>query len=185
MRAAIKDLDRYIAGNRIGKRFLFAWAASETCPSDLTIVFAFDDDYAMGVLTSSTHMAWAMSEASTLRVDLRYTPTSCFETFPWPKPDQSTKRAIGDVAAQIIKRRQEICIEKEIGLTVLYNQIDDGAWHDVAALHRQLDAEICRAYGWPTRLADQPLELKTRLAALHAERLQAQHASTSQPEPSA
>jgi hypothetical protein len=42
MRDAIAPLARYIAGNRIGKRFLYCWADRNTCPSDLTIVFAFE-----------------------------------------------------------------------------------------------------------------------------------------------
>lgn len=169
MREAIAPLDRYIAGNRIGKRFLYCWADPSTCPSDLTIVFAFDDDYSIGVLTSSAHLAWAMSEASTLRVDLRYTPTTCFETFPWPQPSDSVRAAIGTVAAALIERRQEICVERGIGLTELYNQVGEGAWTDLHDLHRDLDRAVVKAYGWPAKLAGDPLELKARLAALHAE----------------
>ncbi len=101
MRLAVAPLPRYIAGNRIGKRFLFCWADASVCPSDLTIVFAFDDDYSMGVLTSSIHGAWARSESSTLRVDLRYTPTSCFETFPWPQPDDDARDEIGNAAREL------------------------------------------------------------------------------------
>jgi len=52
MREAIAPLGRYIAGNRIGKRILLCWCEPQTCPSDLTNVFAFADYYAMGVLSS-------------------------------------------------------------------------------------------------------------------------------------
>ncbi len=168
MREAIEPLSRYIAGNRIGKRFLFCWTDASVCPSDLTIVFAFDDDYAMGVLTSSIHRAWARSESSTLRVDLRYTPTSCFETFPWPQPDNQAREEIGSIAAELLERRQAICVENEIGLTDLYNGVDEGAWSEVADLHGRLDEAVTRAYGWPVAVAHEPLEAKARLAALHA-----------------
>lgn len=171
MREAIGDLSRFIAGNRIGKRFLFSWQELTTCPSDLTIVFAFDDDYSMGILTSSTHMAWAMSEGSTLEDRPRYTPTSCFETFPWPSPGHATNESIGEIAASLVDRRQKLCVEQNIGLTDFYNQVDEGAWQEIRKLHHELDTAVCRAYGWPTNTADKPLELKTRLAALNRERV--------------
>ena len=169
MRAALDRFPRYIAGNAQGKRFLFAWADASVCPSNLTNVFAFDDDHSMGVLTSSAHIAWAMSESSTLRVDLRYTPTSCFETFPWPEPTPKQQDGIGRLSAALIERRQAICVERGIGLTELYNGVDEGAWSDLRKLHHDLDAAVLRAYGWPASIADDPLELKNRLAARHRE----------------
>lgn len=167
MRDAIRALPRYIAGNRIGKRFLYCWADASICPSDLTVVFAFEDDYAMGILTSSTHQAWAHAESSTLEDRPRYTPTSCFETFPWPGPSDAQFREIGDLARGLIERRQAICLERSIGLTDLYNQVDDGAWRDLADLHKQLDRAVASAYGWPASIAGDELEIRSRLATLH------------------
>jgi hypothetical protein len=169
MRQAIQGLSRYIAGNRIGKRFLFAWQEPNVCPSDLTNVFAFEDDYAMGVLTSVVHQTWAHSESSTLRVDLRYTPTSCFETFPWLSPDATRRERIGALAAELIAARQAITTREGIGLTDFYNALEEGAWQPVAHLHRELDDEVLRAYGFPGSLREDPLELKACLASLHAD----------------
>jgi len=169
MRKALAPLSRYIAGNAQGKRFLFAWQEPNVCPSNLTNVFAFEDDYAMGILTSVVHQTWARSESSTLRIDLRYTPTTCFETFPWPQPDEACRGSIGVLAAELIAARQEITIREGIGLTDFYNAVDDGAWQDVAELHRKLDTEVLKAYEFPASLRDDPLELKARLAALHAD----------------
>lgn len=168
MRKAIEPLSRYIAGNAQGKRFLFCWVDRADCPSNLTNVFAFDDDYSMGILTSSIHGAWARSESSTLRIDLRYTPTSCFETFPWPHPDDGVRNEIGEITKDLIERRQAICVENEIGLTDLYNQVDEGAWSDIAELHRRLDEAVAHAYGWDRAIAHDSLEIKARLAELHA-----------------
>jgi hypothetical protein len=169
LRGAIQPLSRYIAGNAQGKRFLFAWQAVNVCPSNLTNVFAFEDDYAMGVLTSGVHQVWAKSESSTLRIDLRYTPTTCFETFPWPEPEPSRRVRIGELAASLIAARQAITTREDIGLTALYNAIDDGAWQDIVHLHRDLDHEVLKAYDFPTSLREDPLELKARLATIHAE----------------
>jgi hypothetical protein len=167
MRTAIESLPRFIAGNAQGKRFLFCWTDAAVCPSNLTNVFAFDDDYSMGVLTSSIHGVWAHSESSTLEDRPRYTPTSCFESFPWPQPEETARAEIGELAEGLIERRQAICVENEIGLTVLYNQVEEGAWADVADLHRQLDEAVARAYGWPASVAHDPVEAKARLADLY------------------
>jgi hypothetical protein len=169
MREALAPLSRYIAGNAQGKRFLFAWQDRNVCPSNLTNVFAFEDDYAMGVLTSVVHQTWAQSEASTLRIDLRYTPTSCFETFPWPEPDAARRVRIGALAAELIAARQAITVREGIGLTDFYNSVDEGAWQPVGQLHRELDSEVLRAYDFPGSLREDPLELKARLARLHAD----------------
>jgi len=48
-------------------------------------VFAFEDDFSMGILLSTIHHEWARAQSSTLRIDIRYTPTTAFETFPWPQ----------------------------------------------------------------------------------------------------
>lgn len=169
MRKALKPLSRYIAGNAQGKRFLFAWQELRVCPSNLTNVFAFEDDYAMGILVSVVHGTWARSESSTLRIDLRYTPTSCFETFPWPDADAAHRERVGKLAAELLAARQAITVAESIGLTAFYNALDEGAWKPIADLHRELDNAVLAAYGYPGTLREDPLELKARLATLHAE----------------
>lgn len=53
LRSRLAPLSRFIAGNAQGKRFLFVWCDSDVCPSNLTNVFTFDNDYSIGILTSS------------------------------------------------------------------------------------------------------------------------------------
>lgn len=168
MRSKIAGKDRFIAANAQGKRFLFTWQRAEVCPSNLTNVFAFDDDYSMGILTSSVHGAWALSEGSTLEDRPRYTPTSCFETFPWPDRNDAHIELIGGLAASLLEIRSKICLEQKFGLTKLYNEVDEGGWQDLAKAHEELDEEVARAYGWPIGVAHDPLEIKKRLAERHA-----------------
>ncbi|MEO7544763.1 MAG: DNA methyltransferase, partial [Terrimesophilobacter sp.] len=78
MRAAIAKLQRYIAVGAHGKRMLIAWEPTEVLPSNANVVFAFDDDYSMGILLSRAHDAWAWARSSTLETRLRYTPTTVF-----------------------------------------------------------------------------------------------------------
>lgn len=173
MRDALEPLCRYIAGTATGKRFLFTWCLPAVCPSNATNVFAFDDDYAMGILTSSAHQTWAHAEGSSLEDRPRYTPTSCFQTFPWPSASDSDREEIGAVTNELLERRREICIERNIGLTDLYNFIDDGGYRDLANLHSKLDKTVIAAYGWPRMVAGDPLEIRARLARLHADRVAA------------
>jgi hypothetical protein len=167
MRAALVGLARYIAANAQGKRILFTWQAVETCPSNLTNVFALDSDYAIGVLSSREHGEWAKAQSSTLRIDIRYTPSSAFETFPWPHPSRQQREAIGELARTVVARRQEIGRERGIGLTRLYNEVDEGAYRDLKELHRRLDEEVAASYGWPRTAAHDATESNGRLLELN------------------
>ncbi|WP_348774064.1 DNA methyltransferase [Micromonospora sp. WMMD1076] len=170
VRDALSGLPRYIGAGRVGKRLLLTWCDAWTCPSDLVYVFAFDDDYSMGVLSSFTHSAFAWSQSSTLKRDIRYTPTSAFLPFPWPYPvtDEQRER-VAEASRRMIARRQEICAEEQIGLTRLYNLVDDGAYADLRKLHRDLDEAVAACYGWPKSIAQDKDEISRRLMALNAE----------------
>jgi hypothetical protein len=170
LRLALAKLDRYIVMGRHGKRLLFVWAEPWTLASDATKVFAFDDDYTMGVLSSTTHDAWAKARSSTIKGDPRYTNTSVFETFPWPFPvTNDQQESVAEASRRVIARRQEICAENSFGLTALYNAVDDGAYTDLKALHRQLDEAVAAAYGWPKAVAHDGDEIVQRLLELNRE----------------
>ncbi len=136
--------------------------------SDATCVLAFDDDYSMGILLSRAHDAWAWARSSTLKGDLRYTPTTAFMTFPWPDPVTPAQReAVAAASVALYERRSALCLEPNVGLTALYNLMDDGAFTDLAALHRALDESVAAAYGWPKSVAQDPDELVKRLTELN------------------
>jgi hypothetical protein len=168
MRRAVNGLARFASSNRVGKRLILSWSEAGTVPSDQVVVYGFDDDYSMGVLTSRAHVAWAWARSSTLETRLRYTPSSVFETFPFPDPVSETQReGVAEASRRLLARRSEICLAEGIGLTKLYNQVDDGAWTDLAALHRDLDAAVAAAYGWPAAAAQDDQELVRRLTELN------------------
>ncbi|MFO7243713.1 MAG: class I SAM-dependent DNA methyltransferase [Actinomycetes bacterium] len=170
MRRAMAELDRYIAGTATGKRLLLGWQSSEVCPSNLVNVFAFDDDYSMGILLSRAHDAWAWAQSSTLETRLRYTPTSVFETFPWPRPTEAQRTAVASASKALYDRRSELCMEHDMGLTKLYNLMDEGGFQDLKALHKQLDEAVAEAYGWPKSVAQDNAELVARLRELNRDR---------------
>lgn len=159
MREQLFGLSRYVAAPAQGKRILCAWQEPRTCPSNLTIVFAFDDDYAIGILSSAAHTAWTRARCSTLRHDLRYTPTTVFMSFPWPDRTTEAEQAVGSAAAALISHRDGLCLKRDIGLTTLYNQLEEGAHRELKNLHRELDRAVADAYGWPRRVAQNEQEL--------------------------
>lgn len=167
MRSALAGLERFAACNRVGKRLHFAWFDPTWCPGDKIVVFALASDYAFGVLASSLHSAWAWELSSTLKADLNYTPTSAFETFPFPQP--ADKEPVADAARRMIARRSEICLERQIGLTQLYNEVDDGAYRDLRELHFALDEAVAAAYGWPASAAHDPQQSNRLLLELNRE----------------
>lgn len=170
MREALKGLARYVAAGRVGKRLNLAWQNASVCPSDLTYVFAFDDDYSMGLLLSRAHGAWAQARDSTFETRLRDTPTSGFGTFPWPFPTTEGQReSVAAASVALLARRQEICRDRQVGLTTLYNDVGEGAHNDLAALHRKLDEAVAACYGWPKGVAQDDGALVGRLLELNAE----------------
>ena len=113
---------------------------------------------------SSIHLEWARAQSSTLEDRIRYTPSSAFEPFAWPDGDTS---AVGEVSRRLYARRSEVCLERQIGLTKLYNQMDDGAWRDLRDLHAELDEAVAAAYGWPRAVAHDTDKTNRRLLELN------------------
>jgi hypothetical protein len=106
MRAAIAGRNRWIGSIAFGKRFLLSWQDAWTCPSGKIYVFAFDDDFSMGVLQCRAHAAWAWEQGATLKADLSYTPTSVFQTFPWPDPtDEARRDRVAEASRQLLDER--------------------------------------------------------------------------------
>lgn len=170
MRYAVARLQRYIAGTATGKRLFFCWCDRSWCPSNASNVFAFDDDFAFGLLSSAAHLAWAWRWSSTMKSDLRYTPTTAFSTFPWPSPRPSEHgQAVGRLARELVGVRASLCKEAGVGLTGLYNTMASGGHRELASLHLRLDRAVIACYGWPMEIARDPIELVTRLALRNAE----------------
>ena len=82
---ALDSLSRYIATPCIAKHRLFAWHDARICPDHALIVVARDDDTTFGILHSRFHEAWSLRLGTSLENRPRYTPSTTFETFPFPR----------------------------------------------------------------------------------------------------
>ena len=180
MREALANLDRFIATPRVSKHRVFVWVDAGTVCTDATDVFASADDYFFGVLHSRIHELWARSKGTQLREvesGFRYTPTTCFETFPFPHPDDAQRTAIAAAAKNLDELRRnwlnpignanDMFDETPRGnrtLTALYNA--KPTWLQKA--HTDLDAAVAHAYGWHPDLSDR--HILANLLALNAHR---------------
>jgi len=172
MRRALEGLKRYIATPIVAKHRLFVWVESQTLPDHGLTVFARDDDYFFGVLHSRAHELWSLRMGTSLEDRPRYTPTTCFETFPFPRPTDEQRQAIAAAARALHAHRErwlnpEGASQAELKrrtLTNVYNARP--TWLD--NLHRELDRAVFAAYGWPDDLSDE--EILARLLALNLER---------------
>jgi len=96
MRIATANLSRFLVTPTVTKHRLFAWVVGGALPDHQLIAFARPDDYVFGLLQGSAHELWARAMGTQLREaesGFRYTPTTCFETFPlpWPPGSEDTK----------------------------------------------------------------------------------------------
>lgn len=105
MRAAIGSKTRYIATPMVAKHRIFAWLPAAALPANLINAIARDDDTTFGILHSRFHEAWALRTGTTLEDRPRYTPTTTFETFPFPEgltPDRPASACAADPRARRI-----------------------------------------------------------------------------------
>lgn len=168
---AISALPRFIACPATAKRYFMVWCEPSWCPSNATSVFAFDDDYALGILSSDIHGDWARLVSTALETRPRYTVAS-FATFPWPAVAESARNEIARVGRELFALRRRICRERNIGLGTLQNAVDEGAWQAVRDLQKELNAQVAQAYGWSSgvmedreRVYDLLLDLNHEIAA--------------------
>lgn len=85
MWSALAKLNRYIATPTIAKHRLFVWLDRRICPDHQLISIVRDDDVTFGVLHSRFHETWSLRLGTSLEDRPRYTPTTTFETFPFPE----------------------------------------------------------------------------------------------------
>lgn len=80
----VGELSRYIATPRVAKHRLFVWCNAVVYPDSAIVVIARDDDTTFGILHSRFHEQWSLMLGTSLEDRPRYTPTTTFQTFPFP-----------------------------------------------------------------------------------------------------
>ena len=128
------------------------------------------------MLHSRVHEIWSKRTAGAQRREevsgLTYTPTTCFETFAFPRPTDAQRDTIAEAARDLDRLRtgwlnppglSDADLAKRT-LTNLYNARP--TW--LAQAHERLDAAVLATYGWPADIEHE--DLLARLLALNLAR---------------
>jgi hypothetical protein len=189
LRPALAGLPRYIATVETAKHRVFQFLEASILPDNMLVAIGTDDAFALGVLSSSTHVVWALAQGGTLEDRPRYTKSKCFDPFPFPAADSAQRQRIADIVEELDAHRTRVLTEHpHLTLTGLYNVLkklragadpaaltgedrrifDDGLVLIMKELHDQLDAAVAGAYGWPANLTEN--DILARLVALNRQR---------------
>jgi hypothetical protein len=146
---AIAELDHVLAISLVGNTLMPVRVPTGQVFAHACAVFALDDFASIAVLSSSAHQVWAIRYTSTMRTDIRYAPSDVFVTFPRP----AATPLLDELGEQLDSERRNVMIGRALGLTKLYNQVNDPAVSDQAIvrlreLHVQIDEAVLAAYGW-------------------------------------
>ena len=146
----IEPLDRVLAIARVSKTVQPIFVKTGQVLSEKIVVFAYDDYFHFGVLTSGFHYRWAVRHSSSLRTDTNYAPSDCFETFAQPP----YRLAVQYAGEALDEHRSSMMAESGLGLTSVYNLVhdpdvdSDAEVKKLRNLHIKLDVAVRDAYGW-------------------------------------
>jgi len=153
MYIAIKDMGRVVVRTRVSNTDAVALVDCRQVLSDQIVVFAFDSLSAFALLQSFAHGVWTLANASSMRTDIRYTPTDCFETFARPPTSTVAWKLLEDIGARYDTHRREVMLANQEGLTKTYNRFHSHGEKSVfvrklRTLHVEMDEAVKQAYGW-------------------------------------
>lgn len=137
---------------RVSPQFSVAVMPAHLKFADSVIVFIFPTFGAFAAIQSRAHEFWARFFASSLKDDLRYTPSDCFETFPFPEGFE-TSPALEAAGQAYHDHRAALMVARHEGMTKTYNRFHDPDERSedivrLRELHAEMDRAVLRAYGW-------------------------------------
>lgn len=147
----LQHAGRVLVTARVSASNAVAWANPDQTFDVQLICFVLESDAFFSVMQSNIHWTWVSSTASTLGEagNIRYTPTSCFQTFPLP-PITTDAECTGKKFDQL---REAIMSDFKTGLTGLYKKFHTGMERnsrieELRVLQQEMDTAVARSYGW-------------------------------------
>ncbi|MAZ47729.1 MAG: hypothetical protein CME65_04155 [Halobacteriovoraceae bacterium] len=145
MREKTKKLKKMLVISNVSKHVFFQFISSKILPSHSCTVIASEDYFTFAVLNSVFHEVWAWHTCSTMRLDIRYSGTKCFDTFPFPKSNIKEIEALGE---KLDKERINIMKSRKIGMTELYNGLNEGSYSTLSKIIEKLNIAIAKGYSF-------------------------------------
>lgn len=151
----IAGLERVMVITLVSKTAMPVMVPTGQVFSHMLGVFATDDTAMLALLSSAPHYWWAVTRASSMRADLRYTPSDVFETFARPESTVELRR----LGERLDSFRRQLMLARQAGLTATYNMVHDTGCHDedvaeLRGIHVDIDHAVMRAYCWGDLVLD-------------------------------
>jgi len=131
------------------KYFVVDWQPSTIVFSHGLAVIIQSENSVFASLQNTFHEEWSRLLGSTLETRMRYTPSDCFETFPFPMNSDG----LDTIGRRYYAHRKALMRDRQEGLTKTYNRFHDPL--EVAVdittlrdLHVETDYTVASAYGW-------------------------------------
>lgn len=142
-----QKLKKVLIQTRHSKYLAPTWVPTDAIYSESTILFPTRSESLLAILNSGIHETWVRETSSSIGKELRYSPTDCFFTFPFP-PSELTRP---DTRFHALRSR--LCREWRVGLTTLMNFLHDSQEkrpeiEELREAFIQNDTQILAAYGW-------------------------------------
>ncbi len=149
------NLRRILATSLVAKYSMFVWQPSDCVFSHALGVVCSDRDSTFAILQSTIHEIWARQCGSTLETRMRYTPSDCFETFPFPQETEE----LNEIGRSYNETRQRLTKHFQEGLTKIYNRVHSktekhSLIQELRTSHKNMDEAVIRAYGWTDIVLD-------------------------------
>lgn len=145
----ISKLKRVIFHAFTGKYLAMGFCENNYVFAAPHVVIGLEDYSYWGLLQSTIHEVWVRQYSSKLETRMRYAPSDCFETFPFPM-DCSKIFSAGEA---YYEERKKFMLKNSLGLTATYNQFHDSQNLDPFVVllrkrHIEVDEAVIAAYGW-------------------------------------
>ena len=165
--AKIDGSERILAAARLQPNWQVARLSTAMVFSDAMVIFTYEEQCFLATLQSSLHELWARFLGSSMKDDLRYTPSDCFETYPPPTcllephandpAHEATRQILEAIGERYHQFRAELMVSNNEGLTSTYNRFHDpsetsSGLLQLRALHQEMDQAVLEAYGWSDAL---------------------------------
>ena len=149
---AASHCERVLVCPIVSNRTYFIFLPAGMVFSHKLVVFPFQSFAASCVLQSNVHGIWSKFFSSTMKDDINYSPSDCFETFPFPN-EWDIHPAFEAAGQTYYQFRAELMVRRDEGLTKTYNRFHDPNETDshiqkLRQLHAAMDRLVLDAYGW-------------------------------------
>ena len=150
--AAVAGLERVLTCAIVSNKICFTFLPTRMIFSHKLAVFPFQSSSAFCILQSNVHEIWGRFFSSTMKDDINYSPSDCFETFPFPE-GWETHPALEAAGKAYYEHRAALMVRNDGGMTKIYNRFHDPYENDpdisqLRELHAAMDRAVLGAYGW-------------------------------------